>query len=173
MGCKFAGCGKPIRSQDLCGGHWKQQYLGKSLTPILPGRRNRGRVLTSTHAGCTWCDRVLPLSHFKMMETTGLARSRCARCEVLASHRLSYANYQSLVAAQDGKCAICNTVPDGQFAIDHDHKCCPGQKSCGVCIRGLLCGDCNWGIGLFRDDPARLRSAIRYVSKGTNVQLSA
>jgi hypothetical protein len=41
--------------------------------------------------------------------------------------------------------------------IDHDHSCCRGKKSCGTCVRGLACGDCNTGVGLFGDDPERMR----------------
>lgn len=37
-------------------------------------------------------------------------------------------------------------------AVDHDHKCCKGKTSCGKCVRGLLCGNCNTILGRQRDD---------------------
>jgi hypothetical protein len=49
------------------------------------------------------------------------------------------------------------------LAVDHDHNCCPSKKTCGKCIRGLLCMDCNRGLGYFRDDTARLDRAISYL----------
>ena len=36
--------------------------------------------------------------------------------------------------------------------MDHYHKCCPGKTSCGKCVRGLLCGNCNTILGRQRDD---------------------
>lgn len=80
------------------------------------------------------------------------------------------ARYLDLLEAQDGGCAICETpVPTGGrdfFSVDHDHSCCPGKKSCGGCVRGLLCGRCNTGIGMLRDDAKLVLSALRYLTNG-------
>lgn len=69
-------------------------------------------------------------------------------------------DYQTMLVAQGGVCAICGLPPieDFALAIDHDHET-------GV-IRGLLCRQCNVGIGNLRDDPALLRAALRYLERG-------
>jgi hypothetical protein len=60
---------------------------------------------------------------------------------------------------QDGSCAICCTpLVDGQNVhVDHDHK----TKA----VRGLLCFNCNTGIGHLRDNPTLLRTAARYLEE--------
>jgi len=58
-------------------------------------------------------------------------------------------------------CAICGSYE--KPSIDHDHSCCPGEKSCGKCVRGTLCGSCNLGLGAFKDDPARIVRAAEYL----------
>jgi hypothetical protein len=46
--------------------------------------------------------------------------------------------------SQDRACAGCHTpMPDEKLEVDHDHACCPGKRSCGRCVRGLLCHPCN------------------------------
>ncbi len=47
-----------------------------------------------------------------------------------------------------------------QAVIDHDHK--TGK------LRGLLCHQCNVGIGNFKDDIYRMLNAILYLSRGKN-----
>jgi len=72
-----------------------------------------------------------------------------------------------MLVAQGGGCAICGTVVPGgkgQFHIDHDHACCPKARSCGKCIRGLLCGNCNVGIGMLGDNADRLGKAFSYLA---------
>ena len=68
---------------------------------------------------------------------------------------------------QKDSCAICGAKeqppPQKRLSVDHDHSCCPGDKVCGKCIRGLLCSSCNLGLGMFADDPERLRTAADYV----------
>lgn len=86
-------------------------------------------------------------------------------------YRLTVEQYELMLAMQGGRCAICKTADagrargrsNGRFHVDHDHKCCPG-RSCGKCVRGLLCNNCNTGIGFLRDDPKIMREAIRYLS---------
>jgi hypothetical protein len=64
--------------------------------------------------------------------------------------------YEQLLGKQDGKCAICGEPENGRaLAVDHDH----GTGN----IRGLLCTNCNNGLGRFRDDVSRLRNAIEYL----------
>lgn len=78
---------------------------------------------------------------------------------------LDDAGYQALRTAQDNRCAICqSSFEERQPHVDHDHKCCPGKRSCGQCVRGLLCRYCNTALGKFNDDPALLMRAIEYLT---------
>lgn len=76
--------------------------------------------------------------------------------------------YEALLADQCGRCGVCGIeacTTGKAFAVDHDHSCCPGRKACGKCIRGLLCANCNQGLGKFKDDPKLLRNAIDYLAR--------
>ena len=75
--------------------------------------------------------------------------------------------YEELLSKQDSKCAICGIDNNGKyrnkpraFAVDHCHT--TGK------IRGLLCSDCNTGIGLLKDNINFLQSAIKYLNKLKN-----
>lgn len=96
-------------------------------------------------------------------------RQRAAERRLLNpdKHRISVRNskynitneiYDSLLNKQDNKCAIChkefsNISKFHKPWVDHDHKCCPLGRSCGKCIRGLLCANCNKFLGHINDDP--------------------
>ena len=68
-------------------------------------------------------------------------------------------------------CAICGSAETkgqgskhGQFSVDHDHSCCPDRtKSCGKCVRGLLCNHCNVILGFAKDNPDLLIAAAAYL----------
>lgn len=86
-------------------------------------------------------------------------------------YRLSLEAYGALLDAQGGACAICRIdaptdIRTSRFHVDHDHACCPGARSCGRCVRGLLCHACNTALGNFADDVDRLLAAVAYVRKG-------
>jgi len=67
--------------------------------------------------------------------------------------------YRAIWQCQDGKCAVCDTDFRGldpkHIHVDHDHRI-------GM-IRGILCRDCNIGLGCFLDDPVRMSKAIKYL----------
>lgn len=66
--------------------------------------------------------------------------------------------YDELLRQQGGVCAICRMPPDGrQFGVDHCHA--TNQ------VRGILCGSCNNGLGLFRDNIKSLTRAALYLHR--------
>lgn len=69
---------------------------------------------------------------------------------------LTAEDYTSLLEAQRGVCGICHTEPNSKpLAVDHDHET--------GAVRGLLCGTCNSGIGMLKDDAELLRRAVAWV----------
>lgn len=82
---------------------------------------------------------------------------RRIRDRLRRNYGLSPEDYQSMLDAQGGVCRLCGrTCEDGKrLAVDHCHS----TES----VRGLLCRKCNTALGLFRDDPAILERAWRYL----------
>lgn len=73
---------------------------------------------------------------------------------------LTIQEYDMLLEKQNGVCAICgNACAHFSLAVDHCHQ--TGE------IRGLLCSQCNRGLGLFRDEPERLRKAAEYLERSS------
>lgn len=78
---------------------------------------------------------------------------------------LSVEDYDRMLREQGGVCSICGGKQDinkktGQprnLGVDHCHT----TKK----VRGLLCVNCNRGLGYFSDDIDRMRAAIAYLKK--------
>jgi hypothetical protein len=74
---------------------------------------------------------------------------------------LSLQDYDDLLARQNGGCGICRRKPKKKgkrkrrLCVDHDHRT---RK-----IRGLLCINCNTGLGCYGDSPKFLRMAADYL----------
>lgn len=84
------------------------------------------------------------------------------------TYNITQVQYQELYDIQGGVCAICGpmTKRSGKtkrLSVDHDHSCCPGPKSCGECVRGLLCSQCNKIVGHFRDNPGCFQRGYDYL----------
>jgi hypothetical protein len=71
--------------------------------------------------------------------------------------------YFKLHKEQDGKCKICNNPPTGfkkTLCLDHCHST--------LKVRGLLCDNCNAGLGKFKDDIELLSLAVKYLKSFQN-----
>lgn len=77
---------------------------------------------------------------------------------------IPYDEFLGMLRTQEFACPICKEPIDTSAHVDHDHKCCPGKKSCGECVRSLLCGPCNRLLGTARDSTDILRNAIDYLT---------
>ena len=127
------------------------------------GLKVRAKVdVPEGHKYCPGCQQVVAHDgwHRSRRKADGLA-SHCKACRRARQRRdhlkrtfgLTPEALDALIRSQGGVCAICR---DGKPEhIDHDHD--SGR------IRGVLCGPCNMGLGLFKDDTSRLDSAIRYL----------
>lgn len=98
-----------------------------------------------------------------------------ARVRRLARYGMTESQYAEMFERQGGLCRICRRPEDGLnstgkprlLAIDHNHSCCPEtSRSCGKCIRGLICGRCNTVLGMVGDSRSLLRKMITYLDEG-------
>jgi hypothetical protein len=78
-------------------------------------------------------------------------------------HGLTLDQYATMLAKYDGMCYACQEVT--ATVIDHDHNCCSGKLSCGTCVRGLLCSNCNTALGLLNDSGRRIISLLDYATR--------
>lgn len=115
----------------------------------------------------THCPAQHPYAKFGRVKSDGSRYcSICFRVNwIRRNYGVSAARWDELVLAQEGRCAICEREVGGDLHVDHDHACCPGKSSCGACVRALLCGNCNHGLGKLKDDPALLRAAAAYIER--------
>lgn len=94
-----------------------------------------------------------------------------SRRDSLARYGLTFEQFDAMLAAQGGRCKICGSTKPGQvnagprgWHVDHDHACCNTRKrSCGRCIRGIICSRCNRAIGLLDEDPVVIRAVLDYL----------
>jgi hypothetical protein len=148
--CKFKGCDRHIASHGYCSGHRRQQLLygENGLRPIGAGKRRGCTLETCAIVGC---------------ERAQYANAMCNTHDARAGkYKLTVIQLQMLLLVDE--CPVCHDeITEATGAIDHDHTCCPGSRTCGNCIIGILCQRCNAGIGYFTNHPGVMMSAIEYL----------
>lgn len=82
------------------------------------------------------------------------------------NYRMTLEEFDQRVVAQGGKCAACERSFTSRPQVDHDHTCCDfNVKTCGKCVRDLLCPSCNTALGRVNDSIERLYALINYLKK--------
>lgn len=153
-GRKCAKCGE-VKDES--------QFSGKTNSYCKPCRNEYAREYNRKNPGVA----IRAKARYQTGLTPEQRRNR-NRTAQLWRFRLTPQQWDEMFERQGGRCAICQTdAPTGHgWHIDHDHSCCPEPgRSCGRCVRAILCSECNTGLGKFRDDPGILRAAIQYLER--------
>ncbi len=168
--CDLAGCHRPSLSRTrngLCSTHARQR--GRGAEPRLTkSPRTRGARSARDELGRKECPDCHTWKNEEMFyrnrcNSDGLSHS-CTTCHRQYKRNKLYGpKWQGLIERQSGLCAICNGDLGGGYAVDHDHRCCPGRTSCGSCVRGALCRSCNLALGGFSESVEILTAAIDYL----------
>lgn len=83
------------------------------------------------------------------------------------TYKIDISEYRERIA---NGCEICGDKPERSLHVDHDHNCCNGIKSCGACVRGIVCNGCNKAIdkyetGQMRSDNPKRDKVEAYLKK--------
>jgi len=90
-------------------------------------------------------------------------RKKSNRKYRISSYGLTQQQFDRLLDAQQHACGMCHELFEkGQIIhVDHDHACCNRKnRSCGECIRGLLCQTCNIALGHIERRSAMARAYL-------------
>lgn len=148
--CRVSGCGRKAFATRLCRLHYRRYREHGDVFENIPGDQKTGKLslpeyakrtaLPVTSRVCPSCEQVKPKTAFTSRKASYC--KECAHKKQLQRYGITLADYQRMLTAQGGCCALCGTTQPGQnhkhFCVDHDHK--TGR------VRGLLCTACNLGI---------------------------
>ena len=108
---------------------------------------------------CIVCNKEKPKTDFRSGKAKECKNCMHKRKWLKRTYGITKDEYDAMLEMQQAKCGICEcNLAEGRTThVDHDHK--TGN------IRGLLCRNCNLGIGLFEDSTETLKNAIAYLGK--------
>lgn len=117
---------------------------------------------------CKWCNTWKVISEFhKSCKVPGYSlickncNSKNKKRKKLENYGLSASDLKWMILNQNNKCKICGinfdqTTINKRINIDHNHKTNE--------VRGLLCINCNLGLGYFMDNHNLLFKADQYLN---------
>lgn len=189
--CSIDGCGRAHKAAGYCATHYAQHRRGLPVTPIKARERNKPECCVEPdcsepvkakglcaahyqrllrHGHTRYHDRKKPPKPCAVPDCTnhlyanGVCHSHYLKSRKWLEYKLTLDGYLSMANKQGNVCFICKKperIVDGgsrkpkDLAVDHCHET---NK-----IRGLLCSNCNTGLGLFCDDPDLIRKAAAYI----------
>lgn len=155
--CSIKGCERHHYAKTWCRPHYARFVRNgttDALIDVVKDTKKYDRTITRTNAaGQT----------VKYQTKQKVSREMYLKNQ----YNITMAEYNKM--AKNG-CQICHDVPERNLHVDHDHACCDREKSCGKCVRGVLCSRCNtlvdkYEIGKMRLDNPRIDKIEKYLSK--------
>lgn len=114
---------------------------------------------------CSRCQEEKPEAGYYLTTNHGkpYLRAQCRACDnkirrrthLRRTYNMTLTDFEDMRTQQKSCCKICGNLMLGRIDIDHNHK--TGK------IRGLLCINCNGGLGNFKDSIEMLEKAIEYL----------
>jgi hypothetical protein len=179
--CQNPGCGSSLEHKRSNAKYCSlecQHAVGNAPTQAARLAARGGEPWQPESNECEWCGadlsevkRVSPHLRLRFCSKVCWKQWFTSRPEYQAERRdyqcravynMRKGQYAEMLAAQGGVCAnpgCSNPATD----VDHDHSCCDGQRSCGTCVRALLCSGCNNALGRLRDDVTRVEGLAAYL----------
>lgn len=187
--CSIRDCERPASARTWCKRHYERWRLHGD--PLATVRKLRLWAVIGNgpieQRVCADCDTGLPIFEFPPHRSKPERIDTCRQCvrarrherfggvpsdqhhyKLLKKFGMTAAEYNAMVEAHGGRCAICRRLPYGgrkdarkkYLSVDHCHT--TGK------VRGLLCDSCNLAIGLFKDDPDRMLTAVEYLKRAAS-----
>jgi hypothetical protein len=170
----MVGCGKEKHAKKLCHNHYRE----------LKRRQAGAKPQVKRPDTCmNYCS-----SHYSRLQVSGNIKSEIPikvltygkdDCDVsfcknkhkakglCGTHDATKRTYsltsEQLVEMLSRTCEVCGATEN--LTIDHDHSCCNKRSSCGKCVRGTVCQNCNRAMGQAKDSPKTLRMLADYLDR--------
>jgi hypothetical protein len=139
--CKTCGETKPIAS-------FNRSSTGTLIAKCKDCRRTHDRARWQEEGPVRLEREKERYQRRKAENPEALAATRRAQ-SLRAKFGITLEQFDLLREAQGDACAMCSEQFKETPQVDHDHACCPSLKTCGKCIRGLLCRRCNGALGFY------------------------
>lgn len=178
--CGGGACTNRVRLCQRCGESYEVRAAGAGTKYCAACQPPAALTNAGSVVRCAWCESWNP----KPGPWPGrIWPYICASCldpikhvvDRLKAHHVPHERARRLL--DNPGCEICGADLLARFregsrgrlrarlVVDHDHSCCPADShSCGRCVRGLLCGNCNSAAGLLMDSPGNAVRLARYLA---------
>ena len=166
--CSVVGCDRTHYAKGFCNPHWRRWKRNGTPGGAFIHTPRKG---ICEFAGCerTHSAKGLCATHYAQHRRGNDLAPILERTPEAVAHRkldrtlrklygIGADEYHDLLQAQGGGCAICGTTENGsgrRLAVDHDHDT--------DAVRGVLCENCNFGLGSLQDSISLLENAIHYL----------
>lgn len=174
------------QEQDVLSFHKKQEYPDGRYPRCKTCVKSKIYIPAKTciidnKKACSKCSEVKDISCFdKRINRKSGIQSMCRKCrssypkksyperirnyDLLKSYGISIKDFEILLSGQNNCCGICGINQDDLKSVRKKYLCVDHCHTTGK-IRGLLCDNCNRGVGLLGDTEENLLNALNYLRK--------